>query len=963
MGVSGVEEKWVHEWERAKIFEADPRKGVKKFFVTVPYPYMNGPLHLGHGFTGTRPDVIARYKRMKGYNVLFPWAWHWTGEAVMGISDRIKKNDPTILKTLRELDRVPEEEIERFVDPEYLVRYYTEQNRDIVKRIGFSVDWRREFHTTSLHPGFSKFVEWQIRRLAERGYIRKGTHPVVWCPHCVSPTGDHDRLEGVGVRPEEFVLLKFRLGDAWLVAGTFRPETVFGVTNIWINPDSKYALASVDGERWILSVEAAQKLREQLRRVDIIREMRGRDLIGKKVRVPLVEVDSLILPGPFVDTGVASGVVYSVPAHAPIDWLALRDLKENKEEIERYGLDEGEVEEITPISIIRVEGFGDFPAIEVVDQLKVKDQLDPKGEEATEIVYSKEYHKGVMKDNCAEFASLPVQVAKDRVKEKMVGLGLTSTMYDLPREVICRCGTHCVAKIIEDQWFLKYSDEEWKERCRRHVGKMIFYPEEARQMFLHYIDWFHDWPCTRKTGLGTPFPLDPEWIVETLTDSTVYMAFYIIGKYYNSGEVSEENLNDDFFNYVFLGEGGLTEVSEKTGLPIETLERIRGDYLYWYPVDLRASGKDLVGNHLTFFIFHHTAVFHEEDWPQAISVNGYVRLEGSPMSKSRGVFVSLRDAIEEFGADATRLSLILGAEGLEDPDWRRTNAEVVSNRIKAIPSLVKSVLERAQEGEKGFFEKLLLSKLQGKIERVEQCLEEAKTASAARVVFYDMFNDLQEYARISPAYEMNTLRYYIETWVKMLQPFTPFLAEEMWRTSLEKTGFVSQETWPRVREELIYPQVERRERYVHQLIDDLREVVKALPIEVNRAYLYVAEGWKWTLLEATLKSVDPTTKRVDFSRVIEEVRKKHPDVEASTIAKMLKTLVKRPWVELVEQKSLMEAVGGPDEEAGVIVSIASRYVGRGLGVELHVQREGSASYDPKERASRAMPLKPGIYVE
>ncbi|RLG89300.1 leucine--tRNA ligase, partial [Candidatus Bathyarchaeota archaeon] len=112
-----VEEKWQKAWEQAKIFEADPEKGKPKCFVTFPYPYMNGPLHMGHAFTATRIDVYARFKRMQGFNVLFPWAWHWTGETIAGASERIKQGDQSFIKPLLEIDGVPEEEIKKFVDP------------------------------------------------------------------------------------------------------------------------------------------------------------------------------------------------------------------------------------------------------------------------------------------------------------------------------------------------------------------------------------------------------------------------------------------------------------------------------------------------------------------------------------------------------------------------------------------------------------------------------------------------------------------------------------------------------------------------------------------------------------------------------------------------------------------------------------------------------------------------------
>jgi leucyl-tRNA synthetase len=240
-----IEQKWRKKWEQAKIFEANPDTKRKKCFVTFPYPYMNGPLHVGHGFTASRVDAYARFKRMQGYNVLFPWAWHWTGQPLAGASERVKCGDKEFIRALREVDGVSEENLKKFVKPVYMASYYTDEAREVAKRIGFSIDWRREFQTTA--PTFSKFVEWQYERLREKGYVTKGTHPVVYCPHCDSPTGDADRQEGEGIAPEEYTLMKFKFEDSLLPAATFRPETIYAVTNMWINPDADYVKAMRNG--------------------------------------------------------------------------------------------------------------------------------------------------------------------------------------------------------------------------------------------------------------------------------------------------------------------------------------------------------------------------------------------------------------------------------------------------------------------------------------------------------------------------------------------------------------------------------------------------------------------------------------------------------------------------------------------------------------------------------------------
>ena len=115
-----LEEKWRKKWETAKIFEADPDQTRKKCFITFPFPYMNGPLHVGHGFTATRVDAYARFKRMQGYNVLFPWAWHWTGETIAGASERVKAGDEILIRAFRDVDGVSAENLKKFVDPVFM---------------------------------------------------------------------------------------------------------------------------------------------------------------------------------------------------------------------------------------------------------------------------------------------------------------------------------------------------------------------------------------------------------------------------------------------------------------------------------------------------------------------------------------------------------------------------------------------------------------------------------------------------------------------------------------------------------------------------------------------------------------------------------------------------------------------------------------------------------------------------
>jgi leucyl-tRNA synthetase len=856
-----VERKWQKRYEEEKVFEAEPDPSKKKFFVTFPFPYMSGPVHLGTAYTLTRLDIIARYKRKRGFNVLFPFAFHWTGTTIAGISDRIRRGDQKTIEILEKMDGVPREEIERFKDPVYLARYYTEKNRAALKDYGVAVDWRREFHTTSLNPGFSTFVKWQYLKLLKNGYITKGVHPVVWCPRDKSPTGDHDRLSGEGVFPEKFYLVKFRLGDSHMVAATFRPETVFGVTNVWVNPEATYAEAHVDGEKWIVSVETLEKLADQLRNVSKIREFKGRELVGKRVVTVFTGVSVPVLPALFVDPSIGTGVVYSVPAHAPYDYMGLEDLKRNENLLREYGLDPGEIRSIKPIPMITTEKYGSNPSEKVVRELGIRDQSDPKLEEATSLVYKEEFHKGVTLNNCGRFSNLPVQRAKELVIEEMKKNGAGDEMLELPSPVVCRCGTRCRVKILSDQYLLAYSSPEWKAKALKALDRMKIYPEEARENFVYFINWYVDWAFTRTSGLGTPVPWLPDQMIETLSDSTVYMAYYIVSKYVNNGVLKPENLTEEFYDYVMLGKGAPEDVEKKTGVPSELLKRLRHEFDYWYPVDLRVSGKDLIANHLTFYIFHHVAIFPEEKWPRQIAVNGFLRIEGQPMHKSKGIFISLRDAIEKYGSDATRITLLLAAEGLEDPNWEGEKASKSIELLASIYRQVLSLLEEKGSSGNGHMEEWLRNSVRKRINRITEALENMEIREATSEALYGLRNDLRWYLRRVSKPDSKTLKEAVETWLNLLYPFTPHLAEELW-SRLSKNTLLANHPWPQTVEVDEKPLLV--EKYLESLIDDIYQILKAMgKTSLTRLRIITAAEWKNNAFKKIIESaqIEPSKVR------------------------------------------------------------------------------------------------------
>ena len=220
---------------------------------------------------------------------------------------------------------------------------------------------------------------------------------------------------------------------------------------------------------------------------------------------------------------------------------------------------------------------------------------------------------------------------------------------------------------------------------------MRFYPSFLKKQFDHVIDWLKDWACVHHTGLGTSLPWDEGWKIESLSDSTLYMAFFTISHRLARGSFAGRAMHQAFYDYVFLGKGDGKDIAEAEGTGLEEVESMRKEFLYWYPMDLRVSGKDLVGNHLTFAIFNHTAIFNKQLWPKAYGVNGWITMSGSKMSKSAGNTLMLHAALEKYGADVTRLTEAYAGEGFDDPNWDDDFAETGLKRLTQMGETCRSL--------------------------------------------------------------------------------------------------------------------------------------------------------------------------------------------------------------------------------------------------------------------------------
>ena len=948
-----IENKWRNRWIESKDFETNPNEKPKKF-ITVAYPYPNSPQHIGHGRTYTLADVHSRFYRMQGYNVLFPMGFHYTGTPVLGMAKRIQAGEKEILDGLQNVYHVPEEDIKTFVEPIKIADYFHKEIKSGMIEMGYSIDWRREF--TTIVPGYQKFIEWQITTLKESGRIIQGSHPVGWCPADQNPVSQHDTMGDVEPKiDDKNFLVKFSFGKFIFPVTTLRPETIFGVTNLWVNPNTIYKKVAVDNETWIVSEECAKKIEFFEKEVKIVGDIPGNEIIGKYAtnhngrEIP-------ILPAEFVEPGMGTGLVMSVPAHAPKDYQALMDLKAKNHEL---------AVKIEPIPIIVTEGYGEFPAKDICEKLGVSSQSDEKLEEATKELYLKEFTDGKLNEKCDKFNNEKVQFGRDKVRawlEENDHLEKFPVLENAP--VHCRCGAECVVKVLNNQWFLNYGDEEWKELARNCFDEMNILPNNIRTEFKEVIDWLHERACARQQGLGTKLPWDKDWIVESLSDSVIYMAYYTISRFVNDGTVTPENLTKEFFDYILLDKGDIALATQTSKLTEDVIEMMKKEFQYFYPVDSRHSGRDLVQNHLSFFVLNHVAIFDKKLWPQEIVVNGSVMMDGAKMSKSMGNIIPLRTAIRDHGADPIRLAIISSAELLQDADFNMESVFGIQNKLESLLEECSKV----KAGEIGNLEaedRWILSKTQSMISQVTEAIEKMRLREALHDILFSFESDLSWYHKRANAKNRanisGILHQINSTRIAMLSPFAPHIAEEMWE-KLGHTDMVSKSTWPEFSKEKLDATSIQSEELLKSTIDDITNILKITKITPQKIVIYVnSDGFKLTVYRKILRIM--VGGQNNMGVVMKELIVDPQTTDAKKIPDYIQKVIKDLHSESEEIKSMKLKSKEFDEKEFLskeLISIGKKE----FGVEIQVYSElDSDIYDPKGKARHARPFKPAILIE
>ncbi|KAF9238326.1 hypothetical protein BU15DRAFT_88395 [Melanogaster broomeanus] len=824
-----------------------------KWFGNFPYPYMNGSLHLGHAFTISKVEFSAGYQRMLGKRVLFPHGLHATGLPIKAASDKIiremdmfgenfERYDPepedekpkstpsakvgkatkgklaakstglTYQFQIMESIGVPREDVKKFADPYYWLSYFPPICKDDNNAMGNRIDWRRSFLTTDLNPYYDSFVRWQMNKLHGLGKVKFGERYTIYSPKDGQPCMDHDRSDGEGVGPQEYVAVKMEVVEwspaakaavegkvggrkVFLVPATLRPETMYGQTNCFVGPTLKYGVFAInDSEAYLVSGRAARNMSFQglsPSRGEVVQllEIDGTSIVGTKVKAPLGVIPEVyVLPMDSVKASKGTGVVTSVPSDSPDDYTTTQELRKKAE---YYKVDPKWLD-FEPIPVLTTAKYGNLTALEVCKQLKVQSPKDAIAlAEAKEITYKEGFYGGTM--IVGDFSGESVQDAKPKVRAQLIGMGLAVPYAEPENMVVSRSGDECVVALM-DQWYMDFGEPVWRAQTEKLLARLDTWTVETRNLFESTLAWLNQWACARTYGLGSKMPWDPEFMVESLSDSTIYMAYYTVAHLLQGGDITGHTVA---WEYLFCN--GPWPNPEP--FPKEKADAMKHEYNYFYPFDMRSSGKDLVQNHLTFSLYNHVAIFPEDKWPLGIRTNGHLMINGQKMSKSKGNSLTLREGIQKFGADATRLTLADAGDGVEDANFDEKAANANILRLHTLLGWCEDMLKdesKLRQGPKTYHDRVFEEEIIDHINMTKTHYDSTAFKGALKYGFYEFQNIRDWYREVTAddGMHVDLIEYWIRASALLVTPFAPHSADHIWTEFLKESKSIQLARWP-----------------------------------------------------------------------------------------------------------------------------------------------------------------------
>ena len=709
-----VEERWYQHWEKRGYFHAVPESDRPPFSMVIPPPNVTGMLHMGHALNNTLQDVIARRKRMQGYEVLWMPGTDHAGIATQNVVERQLEKEGTDRHALGR---------EKFV--ERVWEWKKQYGGTIIhqlKRLGCSCDWERERFT--MDEGCSLAVRTVFKQLYDQGLIYRGLYIISWCPRCNTALSDIEVEHQDKSGHLWYVRYPMEDGPGVMVVATTRPETMLGDTAVAVNPQDE----------------------------------RYRDIAGRNVVLPLLERQIPVIKDDYVDMEFGTGAVKVTPAHDPNDFeIGLRH---------------------------------SLPQVNV---------LNPDG---------------TINENGGPYQGLDRYAARDAVVEDLEKQGLLEKVEDHLHAVghCYRCGTE-IEPYLSTQWFVKMKPlaEEGIKAVRD--GRTSFTPGRWEKIYFDWMENIRDWCISRQLWWGHRIPV---WYCDEC-GGTVVEVEEPDGCPCGSSKLRQDpDVLDTWFS------SGLWPFSTM-GWPERTATLGK-----FYPTSVLTTAFDIIFFWVARMMMLGLRFMGDVPFRE-VFVTALVRdYEGKKMSKSSGNVIDPIDVIEVYGTDALRFTLASIAVPGRDINLSEERIEGNRNFVNKIWNAARLVLMNMEDyqpiptsglpgrgmriidDEPGLelVDRWIMSRLSEVISNVDEAMDAYNFSVAGRSLqrffwgdFCDWYLELAKlrFYRGTPEQKLaaQSVTYRVlECSLRLLQPFMPFITEELWQR-LPATGeSVMAASWP-----------------------------------------------------------------------------------------------------------------------------------------------------------------------
>ena len=735
-----IEKKWQDKWYAEGTFNAKDDFTMKKWFGLIEFPYPSGQgLHVGHPRSYTALDIIARKRRMQGYNVLFPIGFDAFGLPAENYA------------------------IKNHIHPKITTEKNVNHFREQLKSIGFSFDWSREINTTD--PEYYKWTQWIFIQLYKHGLAYKATMPINFCTGCkvglaneevvngvcercgspvvqkeksqwmlritkyaqrlIDDLDDVDYLDKIKAQQKNWigrsegaeVTFKIADSDETLTVYTTRPDTLFGATYMVVAPEhhmiDKLADKITNMDE-IKEYKHQASLKSDFERSELNKEKTGCEIKGIKAINPLTNEEIPIWISDYVLITYGTGAIMAVPGHDTRD----------HEFAKKFHL----------------------PIVQVIKPVDDTIECDIDKEAFTDVETGILMNSGFLND-------LSVVEAKKKVTDFLENnhIGKKQVNYKLRDWVFSR---------------QRYWGEPIPMVYCKKCG-WVPIPEEELPLKLPEVEDYEP----SENG-ESPLARHTEWVNTTCP--------HCGGKAKRETDTMPQWAGSSWYYLRYMDAHNDKALASK-----EALE-------YWSPVDWYNGGMEHTTLHLLYSRFWHKFLYDigivptKEPYQKRTSHGMILGSNGEKMSKSKGNVVNPDDIVNEFGADAFRVYEMFMGPFDQTAPWSMESIRGCAKFLDRVWNLQNLLVDGETYSPK--FEKAM----HRAIKKVSTDIEEMKFNTAVST-FMTLVNDFYKEKTINKAE--------FKTFLQLLNPFAPHMTEELWQTVLGGTEMLAYMKWPTYDEE------------------------------------------------------------------------------------------------------------------------------------------------------------------